>query len=450
MIIQQTPYQGLWNCFRLLTSLSYNDQITQYSTIGFWKDNALTFSYSASLGVLNNNNNTQTSTSNVVGASSYEQGLANDGFYNRQLAFAYDPISNNNFNTLIASSNAKLLYKSQVISNSINTTTNTLCWQQAIMGTIYLKHLHHFFDKICLLKGVLMRFTLNLNQSSVSFTVSNTTSTVASYTSTAITSPLGGVSPLMVASGATGQGGSLLPTGNYTVSLAVGKQSLQQAQYGISGYVQSPLSPSITLNVPAYTFAPMFETSYLSSPVKKIVYTDIYQYSVPSISSGQTFNQLISNGIANIKSVLLIPFYVQAGSAVPYSPILSPYDTAGGGTTSPLCLIGNFQIQISGQNMLYNQYQYTYNEWLQQLYGCNSINGGQTDGLSSGLLSQVDFETLYNYYYVDCSRMLAVEELVPKSVQILGQNFSQQAIQLFVFVNYGVEISLDILTGARV
>jgi hypothetical protein len=254
----------------------------------------------------------------------------------------------------------------------------------------------------------------------------------------------------MVASGATGQGGSLLPTGNYTVSLAVGKQSLQQTQYNISGYVQSPLSPSITLNVPAYTFAPMFETSYLSSPVKKIVYTDIYQYSVPSISSGQTFNQLITNGIANIKSVLLIPFYVNAGSALQVSPILSPYDTAGGGTTSPLCLIGNFQVQISGQNMLYNQYQYTYNEWLQQLYGCNSINGGQTDGLSSGLLSQIDFETLYNYYYVDCSRMLAVEELVPKSVQILGQNFSTQPIQLFVFVNYGVEISLDILTGARV
>ena len=46
--------------------------------------------------------------------------------------------------------------------------------------------------------------------------------------------------------------------------------------------------------------------------------------------------------------------------------------------------------------------------------------------------------------------MLAVEEMIPKSIQILGQNFSTQAIQLFVFVNYGVEISLDILTGARV
>jgi hypothetical protein len=194
----------------------------------------------------------------------------------------------------------------------------------------------------------------------------------------------------------------------------------------------------------------MFETSYLSNPIKKIVYTDIYQYAVPNIPSGNTFNQLITNGIANIKSVLLIPFWVQESPSFPISPILSPWDTAGSGTTSPLCLIGNFQLQISGQNMLYNQYQYTYNEWLQQLYGCNSINGSQTDGLTSGLISQVDFETSYCYYYVDCSRLLPIEELVPKSVQILGQNFSSQAIQLFVYVNYGVEISLDILTGARV
>ena len=87
-------------------------------------------------------------------------------------------------------------------------------------------------------------------------------------------------------------------------------QSLQQTQYSISGYVQSPLSPSTTLNVPAFTFAPMFKTSYLSSPVKKIVYSDTCKYSVPSTAAGQTFNQLTSNGIANIKSVKLCTPYV--------------------------------------------------------------------------------------------------------------------------------------------
>jgi len=446
VIIQQTPYQSLFNCFRLVTSLSYNDLLTQYSSIGFWPDNALTFSWEATLGTQNNYN--YSGGTNVLKVSQYQQGMLNEGFYRRQLAFAYDPINNNAYKSLLSSNYAIQAYKSQVISNQIN-ANKTLVYQQAIMGTIYLKHLHHFFDKVCLLKGCLLRITLTLNQSYVTFTATQTTTddvTTTAFTNVSVTSPLGGVSPLMIANGSQNQGGSYLPTGSYTLSLAVGKNCLQQQQTTIQGFTSGTLGASVTLNVPAYSFAPMFETSYLSSPIKKIVYTDIYQYSVPSIAGGQVFNQLITNGIANIKQVILIPFFTQAGSSLICSPIQSPFDSCGGGTTSPLCIIGNFQLQISGQNMLYNQYQYTYNEWLQQLYGVNSVNGGLTDGISSGLISQVDFETMYNYYVVDCSRMLPVEELVPKSVQILGQNFSSQAIQLFVFVNYGVEISIDVLT----
>jgi hypothetical protein len=449
-IIQQTPYQSLYNCFRLITTLSYNDLLTQSSSIGFWKDNALTFTWEPTLGTQNNYNLGQTSGVLIGNSiSSYQTLVANEGLISRQLAFAYDPL-NTTYNTLLSRSNATQSYKSLIFTNSIS--GNTLVWQQAIMGTIYLRHLHQFFDKVCLLKGVLLRITLNLNQSSVSFTATQTeiggASTVA-FSNVSVNSPLGGVSPLMIASGSPTQGGSNLPTGNYTLSLAVGKSCLNTQQAVTTGVTTAPLSPSITLNVPAYVFNPVFETSYLSSPVKKIVYTDIYQYQVPSIGANNVYNQLITNGIANIKRVLILPYFAQAGTSLNCSPIQSPFDTAGA-TTSPLCIQGNFQVQISGQNMLYNQYQYTYNEWLQQLYGCLSVNGGLTDGISSGLISQVDFETLYNYYVVDCSRMLSVEELVPKSVQILGQNYSSQAIQLYVFVEYGVEISLDILSGARV
>jgi uncharacterized alkaline shock family protein YloU len=46
--------------------------------------------------------------------------------------------------------------------------------------------------------------------------------------------------------------------------------------------------------------------------------------------------------------------------------------------------------------------------------------------------------------------MLPVEEPVPKSVSIIGQNQSAKAIDLYVFVEYGVEVSIDVLTGARV
>jgi uncharacterized alkaline shock family protein YloU len=46
--------------------------------------------------------------------------------------------------------------------------------------------------------------------------------------------------------------------------------------------------------------------------------------------------------------------------------------------------------------------------------------------------------------------MLPVEMTVPKSVQIIGQNLSSRSVDLIVFVEYGVSISVDLLTGARV
>jgi hypothetical protein len=223
------------------------------------------------------------------------------------------------------------------------------------------------------------------------------------------------------------------------------------------GVQSGPLSGSVILNVPAYTFNPVFESSYLSSPVKKIVYTDVYQYQiVNTIKPAQNFNNLISNGIANIKSVLVMPFLTGAGAngvlvnPWAFSPLLSPFDPAGGGPTSPLCLFNQFNVQISGQNAIYNTERYSYEQFQNQLYGTNAVNGGMTDGMTSGLIDAKAFENEYCYYYVDCGRMLPVEEAVPKSINILGLSMNALPIDVFVFVCYGVEVSLDILTGARV
>jgi hypothetical protein len=46
--------------------------------------------------------------------------------------------------------------------------------------------------------------------------------------------------------------------------------------------------------------------------------------------------------------------------------------------------------------------------------------------------------------------MLAVDQAVPKSVQISGINNTEQNMQFYVFVEYGVQVNVDVLTGARV
>jgi hypothetical protein len=209
--------------------------------------------------------------------------------------------------------------------------------------------------------------------------------------------------------------------------------------------------------VPALTFNPIFEQAYLSSPIKQIKYTDLYQFQVTNIPGNNgSFNNLITNGIANIKSVLILPYFSSApnpstnGLPVGIPVFQSPYDTAGCGTTSPLALITNFNVVISGQNAIYNTERYSIEQFNNQLYGQNAVNGGMTDGLTSALINSLGFEMNYCFYYVNVSRMLPVEESVPKSVQIIGNNQSALPIDYWVFVEYGVDISLDILTGARV
>jgi len=44
-VIQQTPYINMVNCFKLLTSLSWNDVITQGATIGFYPDTSTSFQF---------------------------------------------------------------------------------------------------------------------------------------------------------------------------------------------------------------------------------------------------------------------------------------------------------------------------------------------------------------------------------------------------------------------
>ena len=317
-------------------------------------------------------------------------------------------------------------------------------WQCAISAQIYLKHLHSLFDKMPLVKGLFMQITLNLNQSSVSFT-----NTAGVYSLTTVQSPLGGVSPIMLASGAADQGAAALADGAYTASIAVGRSCLNTTQLAIAGVQQSPLSGSVQLQVPLYTFSPYFETSYISSPIKRCVYEDLYQYTINNIAAGATYSNLITNGISNIRACLALPYFTATANGN-ISPIQSPFDTAGGGTTSPLALQSQFNFQISGQNAIYNQGIYSGQFFLSQVQGCNAINGNMVDGMTSGLVDLKNFELGYCYHYVNVGRMLSVEESVAKSVNLIGQNMSAKAIDMIVFISYGVQIQIDVFSGQRV
>jgi hypothetical protein len=471
-VIQQQPFLSIWNAFRLMTTLSWEDVSTQGSTIGFYPDDALSFAYIAAatantqgFGVCFNNN-ALTAGPPVSGVfNSYN--VSNIGLLKRQQYINYDADGltapgAGAYSLLLTKTNASTLYKSQVITKVDCTTGVIGVFQQQIMAIIKLKHLHSFFENIPLLKGVFMKLTLSLNNATVSFTTSGTAGTFQNPTTTAISVsvPSGGVNPIMIASGLALPTGAATANGNatalgatagtYYVSLSVGNTCLNPLQSGQLNVTTSSLLKQITLNVPAYSLSPIFEAAYLSSPIRKIDFTDIYSYQVLNTATSGNFNALITNGIAGIKSVLVLPFLTSASNQMTMSPLLSPFDAAGCGVTSPLCLLNNFNVVIAGANAIYNSERYTYEHFQNQFYGQRAVNGGLIDGSTSGLIGQLDWETAYNYYYVNVARALPIEDNVPKSVSIIGQNMNANAIDLYVFIEYAQSITIDTLTGQRV
>ena len=504
-IIQQTPFINMVNCFRLVSSLSWGDVITQGSTIGFYPDCATSFalygvgqagagSFTGGQGVCNNTIFPDVipvypAAQNVAFAN-YNSASGNLGLVKRIQMINLDPdgviggygttvpagtLPNTTLTSALlqgasagASTGMRNLWMSH-ISNKVNGVgglASVSVLQISVMATVYLKHIHNFFSMCPLLKGTFFKMTAFLNTATTTFEIegkvlnlANTALTKAgNMTLTSVNVPVGGVNPLMITDCALLGGSYSLGNGVFIANVSVGARCLNTSQASLAGVAQGVLSQSIYLYVPAYTFNPVFETAYLSSPVKSIKYTDFYQYQVQGIVGGGQFNNLITNGIANIKSILIVPYYSLSNvagalaSGLPSGiPVYqSPFDPAGAGMTSPYGLFSNFNCVISGQNSIYNSIRYTFEQWNNQTKGCNSVNGDMTDGLTSGLIGGLDFQTSQCFWYVNVGRQLPVEEAVPKSVQIIGTNQSAFALDLFVFIEYGVAVDIDCLTGARV
>ena len=485
-IIQQTSFLNMWNSFRLMTTLSWADVETQGSSIGFYPDDPTAWCWSpasydapAGKGVCNNSNGggiVKTADVNdaVNGASGscYLSGSGNIGFTKRQTFINYDPDSYPNgedstYADFLDGQNCRNLWKSH-ISNKVNGSVDASgkmatvgVLQISVLATVYLKHLHSFFDNIPLLKGAFMRMTLNLNNSSSQFTITNgKDGPLTNMTLNSVINPVGGVNPLMIAAAnnvaGNASGCGNLGTGIYSANISVGGQCLNPSISTIAGVNKGNLlAKSVYLYVPAYTFNPVFEQAYLSAPVKQVVYEDIYAYQILNVANNATFTNLITNGISGIKEILILPFFssgIQGNTGLPNGiPVFqSPFDPAGAGPTSPLCLLGNFNVVVSGQNINYNQQRFSFEQFNNHLYGANAINGGKQDGLNSSLIQSLGFEMEYCYYYMDLSRMLPVEEMVSKSIQLIGTNYSSKYVDLYVFVSYTQKVSVDVLTGQRV
>jgi hypothetical protein len=360
----------------------------------------------------------------------------------------------------------------QIFKNYIQTTATG----RAIIfnAIIRLKDICDLFQKLPLMKGATVRLYINTNQCYLPLSVVaprvNLAGAVVEYPSLNLTAPpsiLGGgqTCPIMVSSADLGQGMNAIAkvkaaaAGNAValkVALSVVRCQFASNFTGANATVACPLT-SVRLYAPGYVMSPQAEASYLAmSPTKKIVYEDLFQYQFNTVAPG-SFNFLVSNGLPNLKSIVMMSFLPAASNGVtgagqyvatPVSSLLSPFASSGG-TPDPIS-ITNLNFQISGKNLFNDNKQYDFQEYLEQVVSSYQLNGSLTTGLASGLIGEHEWSDLYRYYYADCSRGLPQEAGVSRSIQVQGTNNSAVTINLMLFATFTRTLTVDIRTGTRI
>jgi len=456
-IVQQTPFLNVFRSFKAMTSFSQDD-LAEGPTIGFSPDTAGSWAFSTTEnvdgdGLTNNrqipamtvaNSNVGTafaSDSNPSNSADFGSEYAfNKGFARRSEWYGYTPsIASRGQQLVMNETSCSDVFRARRLPDTTTGLSATKAgW--SVIAKLRLKDLAHYFEKCPLLKGSTMRFLINTNQTTTNFTTTVTAGPPPFITYSAISvSSQGLTNPIQLASGAIGQGCSSLTAGAYSLAVSIYRDSANNV---------APVTIPVRLYAPVYKMNPIAEQRYLSlAPTKRIEYNDIFQYQFPSVKAGEQFNFLVSNGIPNIKSVLVVPFLSAVGNDTDYNTLLSPFSTSGA-TPDPIPL-SNFNILLSGVNLFLNNQIYDYEQFNQELKSSNQLNGSLTTGLASGLISEDDFARGMRYYYGNASRCLPSEEGVSRSVQILGKNSSLREVNLMVFVEFGKSMTVDISTGAR-
>jgi hypothetical protein len=203
-----------------------------------------------------------------------------------------------------------------------------------------------------------------------------------------------------------------------------------------------------------YDLAPRVESMYLSkTPTKTMLYEDFSSFQTLAIPPGGNFNQILSNSIARGRKLVGIPVISgstnYAGTAGTISTLASPFSSSPC-TTSKTPIL-NFIVLLSGNNLFQANLNYSFEQFYQQFHKDGKINGGSSIGMSSGLISQSDWENGYRFLLADlCRNSSEAVDNVMKSIQFIGTNAGDKAIDIHWFVYFEREVTIDIATGSLI
>jgi hypothetical protein len=171
---------------------------------------------------------------------------------------------------------------------------------------------------------------------------------------------------------------SSTPVTKMELSIGVARNSINSSGTTFS----HPTLSSVRVYAALYDLTPQVESMYLSKmPTKIIKYKDFLSFQTLNISPNSNFNS-IACGRRLIGVPKIAAAFNYAGNGGVIAPANSPFSTSPNTTANGA--ITNFNVLISGTNLLQQNLNYSSENFIHELRKTSAINGGLSLGMSSG------------------------------------------------------------------
>jgi len=316
--------------------------------------------------------------------------------------------------------------------NTTTTTVGTYFW----MAEVRLRDICPFFKVLDFpIKNLQPTITLNLNQGSTIATQGNVA--VATNIATLPVLSVGSLSQSTMPWMLTSVGaGAMAKTATCTVSLGVGNTNVT----GVAAFY-----PSIRLVVPKCVVKDE-QYQMLFTGTKELNYRDVIRYTLLNQVAGN-INWNITQGLNRIKRIIIVPFLSLGAAISSVYPSASLFDAAPCMTAGNIGY-SNIILTIGGAPLYMQNEQYDYTQF--NHVTMQTLDGGLSDNIGTGLISRSDWEKAYHYLVFDCSRLSSVSlssGQLNLQVTLTLPTATITSVDLHAFIEYERTTVLDCNAG---
>ena len=336
-MIQQNQLIDIYNHFRLLTSESWTSQ-NRWSSIGFYPDVSEAGGFATANTIFAPADTTTNNSSLNEGLTERFKYILDD------TGSMLSGVATSSLSNLISKTELSKLYVSHLSTKTTGITADvpnavvgvSPVLQYSVKATIMLKDIHPLFEVMPISKSLNFKIQIFWNNS-----VATATHNATNWTAqTSQFRAYNGTLPLMLNNVADGFNGAT--AGTLRASVYVGDTCYDTTQRTTGTLATGGVGKQVELHVQAVQMLPDIESNYAQNHMRDVSYHDYYQFSLKNVASGESFNHLVSNGISNLKAVLIIPHLNTLNNNV------NLFDD---GQPHLMSHINNFNVLVGGSNV---------------------------------------------------------------------------------------------------